>query len=59
MEREIINYLATLSDLVFDFALCCVVLCCVVLCCVVLCCVVLCCVVLCCRHRALPTELPW
>ena len=47
-EGEIINYLATLSDLVFDFALCCVVLCCVVLCCVVLCCVVLCCVVLCC-----------
>ena len=38
--REIINYLATMSDLVFDFALC-VVLCCVVLCCVVLCCVVL------------------
>ena len=30
MEREIINYLATLSDLGFSFALSCVVLCCVV-----------------------------
>ena len=31
MEREIINYLATMSHLGFSFALSCVVLCCVVL----------------------------